>query len=212
LTLGTSYDFERQRCYTRFALRPGLNAFHWEDVEKSADQMLANLNSAGAQPVIIDLTPLDYLGSAQLALLVRLWKAIRERQGQMVVEVTAPVVREVMKTAGLHTLWQFTESRVDSFRALGLQDDGRPKLSLIWPTVGLVALVGAAVGLYVSLAHSDLLDGRDSLYVQLGLSAVAVVTGTWTAIRGAGARHGLGIGMAVAGAILAVVELIRQPG
>jgi anti-anti-sigma factor len=205
------FDLERQAAYARLALSPNLNAFHWADVERSGSEILASLEQPPVHVVIIDLAALDYLGSAQLTLLVRVWKVIQNRGGKMAVIVKGPVVREVLKTAGLSTLWQLVETPAEAFQSLGLQADGRPRMTMIWPIVGLVALTGALAGLCASMMKAEGIDGRVSLVVQLACSSIALAAGLWTVIRGSGARRGLGVGMVVASALLAVVEVLQTP-
>jgi anti-anti-sigma factor len=208
---GKSFEFERHPGYARLTLSPNLNAFQWADIERSAIEILAAVEEVKGSNFIVDLSSLDYLGSAQLALLVRVWKAIKASNGQMVVQVTTPVVREVMNTAGLGSLWQFAESRAEAFQLLELQPDGRPRMPMTWPVIGLIALTGGVAGLCASILKTDGLDAKISLVVQLTCSAVALAAGLWTVIRGTGARRGLGVGMVVASALLAVVEVLQSP-
>ncbi|MSR56180.1 MAG: anti-sigma factor antagonist [Planctomycetaceae bacterium] len=206
-----SFSLERHSEFARLAISPELNAFHWADVERSAAAILTALEAAKVPAVIVDLSSLEYLGSAQVTLLVRVWKAIKTWEGRMVVLVTAPVVREVLKTAGLTTLWEFADSNAAAYDALGLQSDGRPRMSMTLPIVGLVALAGGLAGVCASLLKTEGLDSRVSLIVQLCCSAVALAAGLWTIIRGTGFKRGLGVGMVVASALLAVVEAIQAP-
>src|SRR5262249_33257381 len=101
LDSGKSFELDRRPGYARLVISPELNAFHWADVERSAVEILTAVETPKASAVIIDLSRLDYLGSAQLTLLVRVWKAIKAGGGRMVVLSSAPVVREVLNTAGL---------------------------------------------------------------------------------------------------------------
>lgn len=210
LDAGKSFELERRAGFARLAISPNLNAFHWADVERSAAEILAALESSKAGAVIVDLSTLDYLGSAQLTLLVRVWKAIKAGQGKMVVLSSAPVVREVLNTAGLGALWEFADTLPSAYQVVGLQSDGRTRMSIVWPIIGIVALTGALAGLCASL-FAEGIDSRVSLIIQLGFSAIALISGTWIVIRGSGARRGLGVCMVVAGALLAVVEFLHVP-
>jgi anti-anti-sigma factor len=206
-----SYQFERQPAYTRLALGAELNAFHWEDLQHSAQEILAELENGGHRAVIVDLTPLDYLGSAQLTLLVRVWKLLKGRDTRMIVELKAPVVREVLKTAGLLNVWEVADSRVAAFQMLGLSADGHRKISLALPLLGLIALAGAVGGVCLSIFRVNAFDPRAVLIAQLTCSAIALGAGLWTAIRGTGARRALGAGMVVASALSAVVSVYHHP-
>src|SRR5262249_40132477 len=136
-----SFEYERHTAYSRLTLSAELNAFHWDDIQRSAAEIISELERARPSAVIVDLSLLDYLGSAQLTLLVRIWKAIKGYSGRMVVEVKGQVVREVLKTAGLLTVWELASSRSDAFQRLGLQADGRQPMAAAVPVMGLIALV-----------------------------------------------------------------------
>lgn len=208
---GKSFTIDRHPGYLRLALKSDLNAFHWAEIERSATDILAAIEADRDRLVLVDLVGLDYLGSSQLTLLVRVWKLIKAGHGKMVVLVTAPVVREVLNTAGLETLWEITGSRSEAFTMLNLQADGRPRMSMLWPVVGLIALAGGLTGLCASVLGTGGSDSRVSLIVQLCCSAIALGAGLWTVIRGSGVRRGLGVGMVIASALLAVVEVLQSP-
>jgi len=205
-----SFEIECTPAYARLALDAKLNAFHWADIERSATEILSALESARSRFVIVDLSTLDYLGSAQVALLLRVWKSIKAREGRMIVQVTAPVVREVLKTAGLMALWEFTETREGAFRILGLRADGKKKLSALLPAIGLLALGAALALVCISMSKSNLVDSKVSLAIVLSCSAVALAAGFLTAIRGSGLRRGMGAGIVIAGALLAAAGLFNR--
>ena len=90
--------------------------------------------------------------------------------------VTAPVVREVLNTAGLSSLWEFSGSLAEAYQTLGLRNDGRSRLSLLWPVAGILALLAAVAGLCAPLLKIGHLDPRVSLILQLGFCAVALAS------------------------------------
>jgi anti-anti-sigma factor len=206
-----SFEFERHPGYSRLTLGPQLTAFHWEDLQRSSQEILGELQSGRHRTLIVDLTQLDYLGSAQLTVLVRIWKVIKERSGRMIVEVKGPVVREVLKTAGLLNVWELAESRTGAFQMLGLQADGQRQMSLVPPAIGVAALAAAFAGAALTIWRADAVDARAVLAGQLACSAIALGTGLWTAIRGSGFRRGLGAGMVVLSALVAVAVVFHHP-
>ncbi len=206
-----SFEVERHPAYWRLTLGPQLNAFHWEDLQKSSQEMLGELEKGRHRAVIVDLTQLDYLGSAQLTVLVRVWKVIKEQSGRMIVEVKGPLVREVLKTAGLLNVWELAESRAVAFQMLGLQADGRQKMSLVMPAIGLAALAAAFAGAALTIWRAGAIDARVVLAGQLACSAIALGAGLWTTIRGSGVRRGLGAGMVVVSALVAVAVVFHHP-
>ena len=206
-----AFEFDRQPSYARLALAAELNAFHWDELQRSAQEILGELENGKDRTVIIDLTNLNYLGSAQLTLLVRIWKVIKGRDGRMIVELKGPVVREVLKTAGLLNVWEVVETRDAAFQLLGLQADGRQKMSAALPLIGLVALVAAIAGIGVSIARPQAVNHAVLLAAELISSAIALGAGLWTVIRGSGARRGLGAGVVVASALIAVAAVFNHP-
>ena len=161
--------------------------------------------------VVVDLTPLDYLGSAQLTLLVRIWKLLKGRNARMIVELKSPVVREVLKTAGLLNVWEVADSHGGAFQMLGLMADGRRKMSPALPVIGLLAVSGAIAGVCLTIWPAQAFDPRLVLIGDLVCAAVGLGAGLWTAIRGSGGRRGLGVGMVVASALLAVGVVLVHP-
>ena len=207
-----SFEFDRHPEYTRLALGADLNAFHWEDLQRCAQEILKELESGKHKVVIVDLAQLNYLGSAQLTLLVRIWKIIKGRDGRMIVELKGPVVREVLKTAGLLNVWEVVDSPAAAYQLLGLEPDGRRKMSLYLPVTGLVALAAAFAGVCVTMFFKvGGLDPRVILIGQLACAAIALGAGLWTTIRASGARRGLGAGLVVASALVAVAIVFNHP-
>jgi hypothetical protein len=127
------------------------------------------------------------------------------------VELKGPVVREVLKTAGLLNVWEVVESRDAAFRLLELQADGRQKMSATVLLIGLAALVAAIVGIGVSMVRPQAVEHTLLLAGELASSAIALGAGLWTAIRGSGARRGMGAALVVASALVAVVAVFNRP-
>ena len=123
----------------------------------------------------------------------------------------APVVREVLRTAGLLNVWEVAESRDAAVQMLGLRADGRQKTSRVLPTVGVAALVAALAGAGLTIWRAGAVDARIVLAVQLACSAIALGSGLWTAIYCSGPRRGLGVGLVVASAVVSVAVVFHHP-
>jgi anti-anti-sigma factor len=204
---GQPFQIECRRRYVCLSLSGDINTFAWDAIERSGSEILKQVESSKTSSLIVDLSGMSYLGSAQVALLVRVWKVVQARKGRMVVEVTTPVVREVLHTAGLNRLWEFVDSRAAAYAALNLQPDGRPQLSWGWLGLGMAAL-GVAIGAWLAPRFkSEGLDPKMLLAVGLGAAGLALVTGLLVIIKSSGVRRGLGIAMVVGSALVAVVEV-----
>jgi anti-anti-sigma factor len=203
------FELELRHDYAVLSVSSRLGAFELEEMQDVLGDVVARLDGARCTSVIIDLSAFDFLGSAQLTMLVRIWKSIKDKSGRMVVQTSVPVIKEVLHTAGLDTLWQIVDTRHAAYKSLGLQRDGRPPISFVWPAIGLAALVSSALALAISVRWSGSIDARAIWTTQVACAAVALTAGVWIIIRGSGLSRGLGIGMAAAGMLLAAVEVLR---
>ena len=82
----------------------------WDQIESFGDQVIEQINRERSPCCLIDLTALTYMGSSQVALIVRIWKAVQQKKGAMRVILEHPVVREVIAIAGLDKVWQLSPS------------------------------------------------------------------------------------------------------
>ncbi len=115
------YRFETADGCLIITLLPELNDKQWADIEKVGTEIVDRLSNAQSPRFIVDLTPLSYMGSAMVALIVRLYKTVNGRNGQMVVVNQHELVFEVLKLAGLTKLWTIVDSREKAFAALGVK-------------------------------------------------------------------------------------------
>ncbi len=172
------YRFESADGYSVITLMPGMNDAGWSDIEAIGDNLLKKLAEADRPAFLVDLTLLSFMGSAVVALIVRLWKSINASNGKMVVHNTDPMVLEVLEIAGLTTVWTVVTDRDDAVRALGKKpaaDRGKGFLTLLF---AIVAFASEAV--IVSLLFNDTLE-LPKKYLLVGSFAsasAALVLGT----------------------------------
>jgi anti-anti-sigma factor len=102
-------------------LRPAVTQSSWSEVEAFGADVRHELERREAPACLVDLSPLDYMGSAIVALIVRIWKVVQARGGKMVVICANPAVLEVIRLAGLDKLWTITSGLDDAQRKLGLR-------------------------------------------------------------------------------------------
>ncbi|WP_437205772.1 STAS domain-containing protein [Planctomicrobium sp. SH664] len=93
----------------------------WSEIEAFGADVKAELESRTRPACLVDLTPLDYMGSSIVALIVRVWKVVQSRQGKMVVVCTHPMVLEVLRLAGLDKVWKIETNLERGVEALGIQ-------------------------------------------------------------------------------------------
>jgi anti-anti-sigma factor len=130
---------------TIIVLQKGLNEIPWSEIEAVGAQILQALQPVKTPQVLVDLSPLDYMGSASLALVVRVYKAVTERQGRMIVANQHPLVGELIQKAGLDKVWELVGNRDEGLKRLGIP------LSESIQQAGGASNVFAATGLLIAI-------------------------------------------------------------
>lgn len=198
------YRLELENRRAIVALLPELNEVPWADIERVGSEILAKLQPLTSPNLLVDLCALNYMGSAQVALVVRMFKTVKEKNGKMVVANRDPMVLEVLSLAGLNKVWTIVDSRE---RAMSMLGGGGSSMSSsgggggddreanpLPGMVAIVAAVAAAIFVVLHLANPALIPNRGDLFGVLGASAVAFLTGLWAM---SGGNRGLGIGVVV---------------
>jgi anti-anti-sigma factor len=103
-------------------LRPAVTHSSWSDIEAYGAEVRAELERRVRPVCLVDLSQLTYMGSAMVALLVRVWKVVQSRDGRMVVVCPHPGVQDVIRLAGLDKIWTVTVDREAAIKRLGLKN------------------------------------------------------------------------------------------
>lgn len=147
-TTEAPYELTVHKSHAAITLRPNLTDADWSEIKQAGDEILSQIHTHQPRRVLVDLTPLDYMGSSLVALLVRCWKEARPQIQQFVVVSDSEVVREVLNLSGLAKMWEVVETREQALDALGVAErsGARPWLTIL----GLLALLicVAGVGLW----------------------------------------------------------------
>lgn len=139
-SLESPFQFERQPTHGILSLNPLINDGQWGTVTEVGNEILAQLETMLAPALVIDLSRLSYIGSSQVALLVRVWKSLKKLHGRMAVECPCDSVREILCTAGLRSLWEIADTRDAALVAVGIpRAPTRPSTSR-WSLFGFGAL------------------------------------------------------------------------
>ncbi len=137
------------------------------------------------------------MGSAMVALIVRLYKAVNGRNGQMVVVNQHELVLEVLKLAGLTKLWTIVENRDKAYAALGVK-----RRSVSAPSsgggggngllvVGIIGTLGAIVGLALQFSPTQLVTHKIALLIDVGFAALGMIVGTMLLVNQTGPQNGM---------------------
>ena len=188
---GLPYEFEQAPEYSVLALKPAMNNSEWSDIEQAGDAVLVELESAGTPHLIVDLSELDYIGSAMVALLVRFWKIVKAKNARMVVVIRDPLVLEVLQIAKLDQVWEIAEYREDALYELGLspqaKSERRESNVLVMASIFPALIAAAALGLY--LANPGILGTRFTQILAYGCAALGLGLGILLAVKAVGGRR-----------------------
>jgi hypothetical protein len=148
-----------------------------------------------------------------VALIVRLWKSVKDRNGRMVVVNQHELVREVLRLAGLEQVWSIVATREEAVAALGkAAQRGTGWMGLVIPFVGILALAGAGAGLYLLMQPPPEFDVRIAAGIMFGCAALGIIAGTIASVASAGGRRAVGIVVVGASLVLMLVGILKWPG
>ncbi len=111
------FRFTQEGNLSILTLLPELNNVQWGEIDAIGTQVLSSLESQAHPLLIVDLSPLSYMGSAMVALIVRAWKATQPKKGKICVICPHAGVKEVLKLAALDKVWDIVDD-MDEARAL----------------------------------------------------------------------------------------------
>ena len=194
----TYYRFETVNGCLTVTLLPELNDKQWADIERVGSEIVERISGAPSPKVLVDLTPLSYMGSAMVALIVRLYKTVNSRGGKMVVVNQHELVFEVLKLAGLTKLWTIVGTRQEAYATLGIKATA-PSTGggLVTGGMGLVAAgvigtVGTLVGLALQFSPNPPLAPRYAMFIEIAFAFLGLGAGMFL-LNQAGNRRNLGI-------------------
>lgn len=212
------YRLELENRRAIVSLLPELNEVPWADIERVGSDIISKIQTLSSPNLLVDLCALNYMGSAQVALVVRMFKTIKEKNGKMVVANRDPMVLEVLSLAGLNKVWTIVDSRERALGMLGggggsmmassgggggsMGDQANPLPGM----VAIVAVVAAAIFAVIHLANPALIPSRGDLFGILGGSVVAFLAGLWAMSSG---NKNLGIGVLVVSVALLLYGVFK---
>lgn len=160
----------------------------WDEVEAATNDVIRRLRESEQLSVMVDLSQLQMINSGLIASLVRIWKIMKERNGQFSLVSPNQNVTEVLKTAGLWKLWSVVNDREEAVYELGVsraaivEKRERQFLMLVaLPCAGL-----AAVAIVAMLMNRSEVMGVNAQLTALLFAAAAVATGLISVIKDSG--------------------------
>ncbi|MCA9113789.1 MAG: STAS domain-containing protein [Planctomycetaceae bacterium] len=204
------YQCEMVGDYAIITLSESLNNVQWKAIDEIGGELVERLESLRKPSCAVDLSNLNYMGSAMVALVVRMWKSLDSRNGRLIVVNRNENVLEVLRLAGLTKVWTITTTREEALRMVGASrrsvTPGEPgdvveSNGSSFPAVAAIVLVLAAVGLLGALLAGAMQPQRETVQaVLLGTAGLGALLGLISLARSTG-------GLRAAGAVAAVVGL-----
>jgi anti-anti-sigma factor len=220
----TYYRFESLNGCLTITLLPELNDKQWADIERVGTEIVDRISAAPSPKVLVDLTPLSYMGSAMVALIVRLYKTVNSRGGKMAVVNQHELVFEVLKLAGLTKLWTIVPNRQEAYTSLGIKASapsstggGLQTGGMGLVAAGVIGTVGTLVGLALQFSSSPMVPQKIALLIEIAFAFVGLGAGMFL-LNQAGSRRNLGIAflaicvLAVLGGIVAAPQEAAAKG
>lgn len=204
-----NYHIEQNASYATITLLPSLNEAQWSDIEKAGTDITGRLNGMRSPAVLVDLTPLNYMGSSMVAMIVRCWKNVQSNKGRIVVICNNDVVREVISLAGLTKVWPIVETREAALKELGVSSaPGGVGGDGMIVGAGIAAVVVGVVGAVMLLAPAG--SRELALGLLFGGAAVGFVIGLVTLMRSMTSARYWGLATVLGSVAVAVVGFINM--
>jgi anti-anti-sigma factor len=215
VTAETTCRFEElDRGVLAVTLRPELNEVPWTDIERIGSGIVDRVAGRERPRVLVDLTELNHMGSAMVALVVRIWKAANEKDGRMIVVNRHELVGEVLQISGLAAKWTIVPTRDEALASFGSgayagEEGARTSLLLTALSAALlvVAVLALADGALAGSVARSL--GRNALlWTGLGCAVAALVLGVVAVMRAVGNMKMAAVSLATLSAVAVVAGLV----
>jgi len=101
-------------------VRPGpeIESLRWDLIEQAAAVVLQPIRRATDPQVLVALQNVNYFGSVFLSLLLRCWKEVSAKGGNLVLSGVSPNARELLRVTALDTLWAIYDTEQEALSVL----------------------------------------------------------------------------------------------
>ncbi|WP_339730165.1 STAS domain-containing protein [uncultured Gimesia sp.] len=172
--------------HLKVQLLPELNESAWTDLETLGDSLLLELKDQKNPSAIIDLTPLTYISSSLVAVIIQVWKLVDEQGGKTAILNTSDMVEEVLNISGLKKVWCIvsTEEEAVTYLNQALKEERieRRRIFSMPILLGIVALLSAVASFTLYLSDLPALNPKITLVATISFSAAGLLLGA-TALK-----------------------------
>jgi anti-sigma B factor antagonist len=112
------FTIERHGDLTLIAATPALESLEFGLEKQVASLVMSSLRRQESPLVVFDLNAVDYFGSMFLALLLRCWKLVQMKGGEMVLAGVSDRAKELLRITSLDMVWPIYATRREAIEAL----------------------------------------------------------------------------------------------
>lgn len=206
------YEFDTSKSYATVAFNPSLGDCRWGDIEKVGNEIKERLVTLDRPVFLLDLTRLEFMGSSVVALIVKLWKSVQEKEGDMVVVNRSSMIGEVLEIAGLTRVWKIVGTHEEADVMLGGDSftPASPMAIFFLAVLGWVAAAGALLFVVAPKKQLLQLDPQTAKTLALTCGGVAIIAGLVAVIRDRGVWRLLGVLLVIVAAGVTIAEALGR--
>lgn len=195
---------QSQRRFNSVQFLPSGMTKSWDEVEAATDDVIRRLKASEHLSVMVDLSQMQMINSGLIASLVRIWKVMKERNGQFSLVSPNQNVTEVLKTAGLWKLWSVVNDREEAVYELGVSKaaivEKRERRFLMLVAAPCAIIAGLALGA-MFLNRSEVM-GVNAQLTALLFAAAGIATGLISVLKDSGWHRLISSAAVVAGVVV----------
>jgi anti-anti-sigma factor len=121
--IGQGQIFARESHGNTLVLNPliHLGSLHEPEIAHETQELLDLINKSSPIPtnLVIDLGSGEYLGTAMLGAVVKLWKRVSQRGGRLALCNVSENVTQVLRVTKLHAIWPIYGTRDQALAGIG---------------------------------------------------------------------------------------------
>jgi anti-anti-sigma factor len=207
-----AYEYDMTKGYAVVAFNPSLGDCKWGDIETVGAEIKERLISLERPNFLLDLTRLEFMGSSVVALIVKLWKAAQEKEGDMVVVNSSSMIGEVLEIAGLTRVWKVVGTHEEAEEMLGVKKftPASPMAVFFLAILGWVTAAGALFFVVAPRKQLLQLDPQTAQMLAFTCGGVAIIAGLVATVRDRGVWRLLGILLVIVAAGVTIAEALGQ--
>jgi len=188
---GAPIRFQHQKRFDSVQFFPECMSLSWMDVESATTEVIRQLKESENLSVMVDLGQMKMINSGLIASLVRIWKCMKEQNGQFSIVSPNEQVTDVLKTAGLWKLWSVVEDREEAVYELGVSRaaivEKRERRFLVFVAVPC-AVMSALALILVLMKRTDVFSVNSQL-AALQFASAAIAIGLISIVKDSGKQR-----------------------